>query len=364
MNNNLKPTFAALPATPAALPLAVTVAVMLLLASCDVKDPIYNTAHPDHGQITLTTDWTARTAGVDIPATYTVTAGDYTATVSGATNTLDPLFNPGDCHLRVYNTAEHISIHEATITVASSPVVLSASPVMLSAPPVMLSEAKHLPAQSTDPEILRYAQNDKVNAQNDKESARNDRSAGPFVQEMPGWLFTSTQDVAIEADTDHELILPMHQQVRQLTLYIQPTGGTTEHIERIEGYLAGAASTLDMDNGTHSAPMNVALHFTRVTNGADAGKWAATVRLLGVAGTQQKLHATLYFTGDNPPPVSLTDTDGMEGIFLTEELAAFNADKATPLALGGSIVETPTATGFTATITDWTTIAGGSVEAN
>ena len=30
---------------------------VLLLASCDVKDPIYNTPHPDHGMITLTTDW-------------------------------------------------------------------------------------------------------------------------------------------------------------------------------------------------------------------------------------------------------------------------------------------------------------------
>ena len=35
---------------------------LLLLSDCDVKDPIYNTSHPDKGQITLTTDWSARTA--------------------------------------------------------------------------------------------------------------------------------------------------------------------------------------------------------------------------------------------------------------------------------------------------------------
>ena len=39
-----------------------------------------------------------------------------------------------------------------------------------------------------------------------------------------------------------------------------------------------------MDNGTHGTPLNVALAFAKVTEGANAGKWAATVRLLGVAG--------------------------------------------------------------------------------
>lgn len=74
-------------------------ATVLLLAGCDVKDPIYNTPHPDKGQITLTTDWTRRTTGVDIPANYTVASGEYMATVSDATNTLDRLFEPGVCHL-------------------------------------------------------------------------------------------------------------------------------------------------------------------------------------------------------------------------------------------------------------------------
>lgn len=72
-----------------------------------------------------------------------------------------------------------------------------------------------------------------------------------------------------------------------------------------------------------------------------------TVRLLGVAGVQQKLDAKLYFAGDSPKPVTL-DSD------LTTELATFNADKHKPLALGGKIVETPTEADFSATITDWT----------
>ena len=96
-------------------------ATVLLLAGCDVKDPIYNTPHPDKGQITLTTDWTRRTTGVDIPANYTVASGEYMATVSDATNTLDRLFEPGVCHLRVYNTPEHITVSGSTLAWCGSP---------------------------------------------------------------------------------------------------------------------------------------------------------------------------------------------------------------------------------------------------
>ncbi|CAK7017576.1 MAG: hypothetical protein PARBA_00729 [Parabacteroides sp.] len=284
------------------------VATATLLAGCDVKDPIYNTPHPDQGQITLTTDWTRRTPGADIPASYTVTAGEYVATVSHATNTLDHLLEPGACHLRVYNTPEHISVNGAAVTVAGA--------------------------------------------------SGNVDGAGPFVQEMPGWLFTSATDAVIEADTDHALTAAMQQQVRQLTLFIEPTGGATDRIEHIEGYLSGAASTLDMDNGTHAAPLNVALAFAKVTSGANAGKWAATVRLLGVAGNRQRLHATIFFGGDHPKPVSLTGSDGSDGSDLTAALAAFNADKTTPLTLGGKVVETPTETGLASTISEWVPVSG------
>lgn len=286
----------------------------LLLSGCDVKDPIYNTAHPEKGQITLTTDWSSRTAGIDIPTSYIVAVNKYSEKVSDVTNTLDNLFEPGDYHLRAYNTPEHISINEATVTVAQTSGYVD--------------------------------------------------GVGQFAQEMPGWLFTSTLDTEIEADTDYELTAAMQQQVRELTLFFEPTGGSTDKIERIEGYLSGVASTLNMDDGTHGTPMNVALTFAKVADGANAGKWAATVRLLGVAGTGQRLHAQIYFEDDTPRAVSLTDADGTEGCDLTAELADFNKDKKTPLALGGKVVETPTSTGFTATITDWNPVTGGPVYAD
>ena len=272
----------------------------LFLAGCDVKDPIYNTPHPDHGTVTLTTDWSDIGTGLPTPESYTVTAtrdgsatAGYTATLTGVTNRLDHLFEPGAYRFCVYNTAEHITVSGTVATVAGA--------------------------------------------------SGNVDGAGQFVQEMPGWLFTDVVDATIEKDTEYAVTAVMKQQVRQLTLIIEPTGGSTNRIEHIEGYLSGAASTLDFDNGTHSAPTNVELQFIKITEGADAGKYAATVRLLGVAGAQQRLNALIYYT---------------DGVPKATELAAFNTDKHKPLTLGGTIAETPTEAGFGATITDWIPVSG------
>lgn len=290
-------------------------AIAALLAGCDVKDPIYDTPHPEHGTIALTTDWSGIGEGLTAPANYTVAVtpaaaaatGGYTATLTGTTATLDHLFEPGKYSIYAYNTAEHIAV---TGTVASV-------------------EAASAPAGQT----------------------------GAFVGNAPGWLFASAMDATIEADKEHAYTAVMQQQVRQLTLIIEPTGGTTDRVESITGTLSGVAGTLDIDNDTHGSPSNVAMTFSKITEGTDAGKYAATVRLLGTAGTQQQLTATIAFTDGSPVAVTLTSD-------LTTALAAFNADKRTPLTLGGSVVETPTGAGFSATITGWTPVHGGPVTAD
>ena len=290
-------------------------AIAALLAGCDVKDPIYDTPHPEHGTVALTTDWSGIGEGLTAPASYTVAVtpaaaaatGGYTATLTGTTTTLDHLFEPGKYSIYAYNTAEHIAV---TGTVASV-------------------GAASAPAGQT----------------------------GTFVGNAPGWLFASAMDATIEADTEHTYTAVMRQQVRQLTLIIEPTGGTTDRVESITGTLSDVAGTLDIDNGTHGSPSNVAMTFSKITEGTDAGKYAATVRLLGTAGTQQQLTATIAFTDGSPAAVTLTSD-------LTTALAAFNADKRTPLTLGGSVVETPTGAGFSATITGWTPVHGGPVTAD
>lgn len=277
----------------------VAAALTLAATSC-VKDELHDTPHPDYGKITVTADWTDRGDGVDIPAEWTVTMGDYTGTETGETHSPDYLFKPGGYTLAAYNTPEGITVSGTTATVAAAD--------------------------------------------------------GGCIVNTPGWLFSSVQEVAIEADTDYSLTAVMRQQVRQLTLVIEPTGDAAERIESIEGTLSGAAGTLDFATGTYGTPSEVELRFTKITDGDDAGKWTATVRLLGIAGNLQRLTATLTYTDGNPQPTSLNSD-------LTSALNGFNDGKTAPLTLGGTIAETPGEAGFTGEITDWETVDGGGVDA-
>ena len=277
----------------------LTLALLLTLGGC-VKDELHDTPHPDTGKVTVTANWADRGEGVDIPAEWTLTMGDYTGTETGATHSPDYLFNPGSYTLAVYNPADGITVSGTTAAVAAAD--------------------------------------------------------GSFITGIPGWLFTSVQEVAIEADTDYELTAAMRQQVRLLTLVIEPTGDAADRIETIEGTLSGAAGTLDFATGTHGTPSEVELRFTKITSGNDAGKWTATVRLLGTAGDTQRLTATLAYTDGNPADTSL-ESD------LTAVLNGFNEDKTTPLTLGGTVVETPDEAGFTGEITDWEEVDGGQVNA-
>ena len=273
----------------------------VLLSSC-VKDELHDTPHPDTGKITVTADWTDRGDGVDIPAEWTVTMDGYTGTETGETHAPDYLFDPGNYTIAAYNTPENITISGTTATVA--------------------------------PET----------------------GNGTYISNAPGWLFTSVQEVTIEADTDYELTAVMHQQVRELNIIIEPTGDAKDRIESIEGHLSGAAGTFDFATYTYGAASDVALNFTKITDGSDAGKWTATVRLLGITGNTQTLTATLTYADGNPADTGL-ESD------LTAALKDFNSDKTEPLTLGGTIAETPTEAGVEAGITDWKTIKGDPVEA-
>ena len=277
----------------------LSLALLLTLGGC-VKDELHDTPHPDTGKVTVTADWTDRGEGVDIPVSWHIAMGDYSGTETGATHSSDHLFSPGSYTLAVYNPADGIRVSGTTAAVAAAD--------------------------------------------------------GGFIVNTPGWLFTSVQEVEIEADTDYELTAVMHQQVRQLTLVIEPTGDAADRIETIEGTLSGAAGTLDFATGTHGTPSEVELHFTKITEGDDVGKWMATVRLLGIAGNSQRLTATLTYTDGNPQPTSLNSD-------LTAALDGFNDDKTTPLTLGGTLAETPDEAGFTGEITGWETVDSGGVDA-
>ena len=197
-------------------------AAAVLLSSC-VKDTLYDTPHPDSGKIAVTADWSARGEGIDIPATWTVTMGDYTGTETSATHAPDHLFAPGSYTLAVWNPAEGITVNGTTATIAAA--------------------------------------------------TGNRTGTDAFVNNAPGWFFTYTEQVTIEKDKNYPLTATMKQQVRELTLVVEPTGDAAGRITEIVAHLTGAARTLNFATDTYGAASNVVLPFTKITEGDDAGKW-------------------------------------------------------------------------------------------
>ena len=260
----------------------------LTLTGC-VKDELFDTPHPGKGRITVTADWSAWGEGIATPQSWNLSMGDYHGTETAATHAPDHLFEPGSYSLVAWNPATDISVSGTTASVTSI--------------------------------------------------------ADGCISGELGWLFTSVQEVTIDADRDHAFTAAMQQQVRQLTLTIRLTGDAAERVEGISCSLSGVAGTMDFASDTYGAPSGVALHFTKITQGENAGVWTATVRLLGITGESQQLTGTITYAGDNLPSTPVASD-------MTALLAGFNGNKTVPLGLACDL-ETPTQAGVTAIIIDW-----------
>lgn len=260
----------------------------LTLTGC-VKDELFDTPHPGKGRITVTADWNARGEGIAIPESWNLSMGDYHGTETAATHAPDHLFEPGCYSLVAWNPATDISVSGTSASVTST--------------------------------------------------------ADGCISGELGWLFTSVQEVTIEADRDHAFTATMQQQVRQLTLTIRLTGDAAERVEGISGRLSGVAGTMDFASDTYGAPSSVALNFTKITQGENAGAWTVTVRLLGITGESQQLTGGITYAGDNLPSTPIASD-------MTALLAGLNDNNTVPLSLACDL-ETPTQAGVTATIIDW-----------
>jgi hypothetical protein len=274
------------------LPSLLLLAAIAASAAC-VKVDLNSTDHPAHAQIvSLTTDWADRGEGIAIPDPYTAAIGRWSASFHGVTNTVEHLFPEGTYHINIWNEAANITVSDETATA--------------------------------------------------------DYPAGD-----PGWLFTGSQDVTLERDCDHSIVVAMHQQVRELTVVLEPAGDAKDRITGIDATLSGVAGAVNIDTGNpEGAPQTVALAFELRGD----GKYYATIRILGVTGSDRNLAFTLRFADGNPSPQTL-DSD------LSDRLAAFNADKKTPLTLAAILTVTPSQSGVLATIDNWTD-TGGTIIAN
>ena len=284
----------------------VGMAAAVLLSSC-VKDTLYDTPHPDYGKIAVTADWSARGEGIDIP-----THGRLPWVTIRVRRLPPPMPQPSVCSGQLHpcgvEPAEGIMVNGTTATIAAA--------------------------------------------------TGNRAGTDAFVNNAPGWFFTYTKQVSIEKDKDYPLTAAMKQQVRELTLVVEPTGDAAGRITEIVAHLTGAAGTLDFATDTYGAASNVVLPFTKITEGDDAGKWKATVRLLGVTGTEQLLTGEIRYADGNPTPTTLKSD-------ITEALKGFNTGKGESLTLGGTLVETPEGMEVDgAGITGWEEVKGDDVNAD
>lgn len=262
------------------------------MASCtiiDLEDPL-------KGRITLTTDWSNRTDGIEQPTSYTLILNNQTLTFSNITNLL-PELEAGTYPIHIYNIPEKITVSGTSASVTTT---------------------------------------------------------GYTVDPLPGWLFTSITEATYADFKEETITAVMQQQVRQLTITLKPEGGTVDRITSITASLSGVAGAWDFkDNKPAGNAVNVSLSFTKQTDGT----WQAIVRLLGIAGTQQRLTGTVTFKDGSPDALPL-ESD------LSASLSHFNSDKKTPLSLRGEMKETSTEIGFTGVITSWETGNGNGETGN
>ncbi|GHU90998.1 hypothetical protein FACS1894155_10080 [Bacteroidia bacterium] len=207
-----------------------------------MKEPLYNTDHPNHGKIiSLTTDWTNRGEGIDIPDNHLLKVGDYTATLSGTTNEVNNYFLAGTHPVTIWHAADGITVSGNTATA--------------------------------------------------------DYTGGGV-----DWFFTGSQDVTIEQDKDHAFTVFMQQQVRQLTLELDVQGNVANRVTGIAATLSGVAGAIGIDNGNPVGdPVAVVPVFVRQPD----GKYTAVLRLLGIQGNAQTLTLALHFDGGLPADITV-----------------------------------------------------------
>lgn len=224
----------------------------MLLAACDVKDPIYEAT----GKVTLVTDWTNRSDGIDIPATCTAVTGGQTHTLTGTTHTL-PEMEAGTYPVLIYNTADKISVSGTTVTI---------------------------------------------------------ETANQTVNPAPGWLFTFAGNITAETAKETTMTAVMVQQVRPLSIELTLTGGNPGDLQSIEASLSGVAGGMDYKDNTYTGS---GLKVIPVLN-KDGNLLKGSVRLLGLTAEVQILTLDVIFADGKQQTIESDVSSQLSG-FNTEK---------------------------------------------
>lgn len=285
--------------------MAIFVSLLLLSASC-VKDDLHNTPHPDKGAVKVTTDWTGRSSDAILPDSYVLRTGGNEQTVSGETNAVNTLFDPGRQELLVYHRTEEISIDGNIATV-------------------------------------------------------NTRADGT-LEPMPGFLFSAAKELDIVADDTVRVTIPMQQHIRTLTLSLNLKPGEELRIGTAAATLTGIASSIDLTTGTVQAAegKTVVPAFAigtndRRTRATGNPVLSATMRLFGVVTGEKQVLTLVITLADGYVQTISTD--------LTELLKNFGHAEMEPLELDAAL-ELPVASGVGGTISGWNVVDNGDIKVN
>ncbi len=268
--------------------------VAVTSVSC-VKDRLFHTPHPDKGAVVFTADFSRRSAFCPVPAEYRVVVGTEECTAPSGKECCHPvLFDPGECSLMAWTDCDGVTVSSGVA---------------------------------------------RVNAVADGE-----------IDPLPGYLFSTRDDVTVVKDDTVRVALAMAQRTRDFHFEFTLTEGDPELVESVTGRLGGVAAAFDIASqsiiGDAAA---IKMVFAR-----SGDKLTADVRLLGIVGKDQTLTLEVAFIDREQRKTAEVN--------LSKALTSLDEDMHIGLEINGDLA-TPVEADITATITGWKDVEGDHADA-
>lgn len=258
-------------------------ALLPVLASC-VKDELYDTPHPEQGAIVVQMDWSGLLPEA-VADNYILNVDGYEQTVSGTTNTLERLSEPGEHSFMAYNRPEGITLSGDIASV---------------------------------------------------NEVTDTRAATANCEPLPDYLFSLSQTVNVVRDDTLRITAKPRQWVRQTNVTLTVDEGDYTRIATITGTFSGAERSVNI---RQSERMGTAVS---VSNGFTvAGSQCSTeFRLMGIVPTEkQTLTVHITFTNGETQTIESDLTEQMNGFNDGNEALSLTGNLHLPIEAGftGSI---------------------------